>query len=180
MWAPTISLLFQAPLKRWKPKKERGRTGQLEAAPGMSRSSAGHFEAAMPWTLVAPTGAIPCTPPRTGYLVDAGHHAGLVFALAAAHLIIATGNSTAGHDRCFHRCMLLLPSFVQSSLIAVPHPFLILTWLPSSPFHCSACFANTGCCCRNSGSCDGASWVRAPGVPRPHSRRLLHLLDLLH
>ena len=66
------------------------------------------------------------------------------------------------------------------SRLSLPQLFLMLPWLPSSPFHCSACFANTGCCCRNSGSCDGASWVRAPGVPRPHSRRLLHLLDLLH
>ena len=107
-------------------------------------------------------------------------HRPAVFALAAAHLIIATGNSATGHDRCFHRCMLLLPSFLQSSLVALPQLFLMLPWLPSSPFHCSACFANTGCCCRNSGSCDGASWVRAPGVPRPHSRGLLHLLDLLH
>ena len=114
------------------------------------------------------------------YFIDAGHHAGLVFALAAAHLIIVTGsNSTTGQGRCFHGYTLLLPLFVQSSLIAVPHLFLILTCLSSSPLYCSACFAGTSCCRRSSGSCDGASWVRAPGVPRPRSRGLLPLLDLL-
>ena len=74
---------------------------------------------------------------------------------------------------CCHRSCCLC-----SSLHRIP--FLLLPWMPSSQCQRSTCFAGTGCCRGSSGSCDGASWVRAPGVPRPHSRGLLHLLDLLH
>jgi len=61
----------------------------------------------------------------TDLLIDAGDHAGLVFALAAAHLIIATGNSTS--------CVLALESAMRHAAVVRAVFFLRATaYLPGA------------------------------------------------
>ena len=114
-------------------------------------------------------------------LMDAGHHAGLVFPLRPRRRpshhrhrqfsdwpwsLLSQVHAAAAVVRAVfaHRCAAFIP---DTDLVVV----LAVALLRKLCQHKLLPQEQRQLC--------GASWVRAPGVPRPHSRGLLPLLDLL-